>query len=146
MCWPLTASDPNILCGCGWFWSLPISFAAWLDYNYICSTTCRFSISLQFPGTSMIGNNEGRWFAISIPDLHKTIWLASSFHHTVVDLLHFKQGADVGIDIIITLSIVDFGIDQVGETWCSINDNLLAARPHCTTPIELWHQTPLDDK
>ena len=54
-----------------------------------------------------------------------------------VDLLHFKQGADVGIDMIITLSIVDFGIDQVGETWCSINDNLLAARPHCTTPIEL---------
>ena len=43
----------------------------------------------------------------------------------------------MGIDIIITLSIVDFGIDQVGETWCSINDNLLAARPHCTTPIEL---------
>ena len=33
-----------------------------------------------------------------------------------VDLLYFKQGADVGIDIIITLRIVDFGIDQVGET------------------------------
>ena len=54
-----------------------------------------------------------------------------------VDLLYFKSGADVGIDTIIMPSIVDFGIDQVGETWCSINDNLLAARPHCTTPIEL---------
>ena len=41
-----------------------------------------------------------------------------------VDLLYFKQGADVGIDIIITRRIVDFGIDQVGETAYSINDNL----------------------
>ena len=33
-----------------------------------------------------------------------------------VDLLYLKQGTDVGIDIIITQSIVDFRIDQVGET------------------------------
>ena len=44
-----------------------------------------------------------------------------------VDLLYFKQEADVEIDIIITPPlIVDFGIDQVGETCSSINDNLLA--------------------
>ena len=52
-------------------------------------------------------------------------------YYKAVDLLYFKLGADVGIDTIIMPSIVDFGIDQVGETWCSINDNLLLLGPHC---------------
>ena len=52
-----------------------------------------------------------------------------------VDLLYFKQGADVGIDMIITGSIVDFRIDQVGETCSSINDNLLGLLAPIVTEV-----------
>ena len=59
-------------------------------------------------------------------EVSEKIWVEDKLGEMSVDLLYFKQEADVEIDIIITPLIVDFGIDQVGETCSSINDNLLA--------------------
>ena len=41
----------------------------------------------------------------------------------------------MGIDIIITQTIVDFRIDQVGETCSSINDNLLGLLDPIVTEV-----------